>query len=214
MKKQWFEVDRTGLGKQAEQQPKGRLVGELIQNALDEAGVTRIDVTLTPVPGRPLAELSVADDAVAGFADLAHAYTLFAPSRKRDNPEQRGQFNLGEKLVLAVCESARLPPPRAPSASTPSKAASKARSRSGREGRVFQGRIKLTREEFSEVCDYLRSLLLPEQVVVTFNGERLLPRTPVRTLRGQPGDRGGRRRGRHAAADPKGDGAPLRAAAR
>jgi hypothetical protein len=27
---------------------------------------------------------------------------------KRANPEQRGQFNLGEKLVLAVCEQGAL----------------------------------------------------------------------------------------------------------
>src|ERR1700693_6044499 len=94
----WFDVDKAGLGKQAEEQPKGRLVGELIQNALDEAGVTRIDVTLTPVTGRPLADLTVEDDAPEGFHDLTHAYTLFAHSRKRGNPEQRGQYNLGEKL--------------------------------------------------------------------------------------------------------------------
>ena len=37
----------------------------------------------------------------------------------------------------------------------------------------------MTREEFPQVCDYLRSLLLPENVVVTFNGDRLLPRKPV-----------------------------------
>ena len=41
MSKQWFDVDRAGLGKQAEQHGKGRLVGELVQNALDEDGVTR-----------------------------------------------------------------------------------------------------------------------------------------------------------------------------
>src|ERR1700739_3698596 len=101
MSKQWFDVDKTGLGKQAEQHGKGRLVGELIQNALDEPGVTQIAVTLTPVSGQELADLTVEDDAPEGFRDLTHAYTLFAPSAKRANPEQRGQFNLGEKLVLA-----------------------------------------------------------------------------------------------------------------
>ncbi len=44
--KQWFNVDRAGLGRQAEEQGKGRLIGELLQNALDESGVTRIDITL------------------------------------------------------------------------------------------------------------------------------------------------------------------------
>ena len=38
MTKQWFDVDKAGLGKQAEEQGKGRLIGELVQNALDEAG--------------------------------------------------------------------------------------------------------------------------------------------------------------------------------
>src|SRR5262249_9225063 len=106
--RQWFDVDRAGLGKQAEEHGKGRLIGELVQNALDEAGVTQIAVTLARVPGRPLADLTVEDDAPEGFRDLTHAYTLFAESYKRGNPEQRGQFNLGEKMVLAVCESASI----------------------------------------------------------------------------------------------------------
>src|ERR1700682_4502889 len=106
MSTQWFDVDRVGLGEQAEQHAKGRLIGELAQNALDEAGVTQIAVTLALVPGRPLADLTVEDDSPEGFRDLSHAYTLFAASYKRDNPEQRGQFNIGEKMVLAVCESA------------------------------------------------------------------------------------------------------------
>src|ERR1044071_6394640 len=97
MNKQWFDVDKIGLSKQAEKHGKGRLVGELVQNALDEPGVTQIAVTLTLIPGRPLAELAVEDDAPEGFRDLPHAYTLFAESYKRSNPEQRGQFNFGEK---------------------------------------------------------------------------------------------------------------------
>src|ERR1700694_4629146 len=105
---EWFAVDRAGLGKQAEEHSKGRLIGELVQNALDEAGVRQIAVTLALVPGRPLADLTVEDDSPEGFKDLSHAYTLFAASYKRDNPEQRGQYNFGEKLVLAVCEGASI----------------------------------------------------------------------------------------------------------
>src|SRR5215510_3469457 len=108
MNKQWFDVDRSGLGKQAEQHSRGRLIGELVQNGLDEAGVTQIAVSLALVPGRPLADLTVEDDSPEGFRDLSHAYTLYAESYKRENPEQRGQFNLGEKMVLAVCESASI----------------------------------------------------------------------------------------------------------
>jgi hypothetical protein len=178
---QWFDVDRAGLGKQAEQQPKGRLVGELVQNALDEAGVTQIAVTLAPVPGRPLADLTVEDDSAEGFRDLAHAYTLFAESYKRGNPEQRGQFNLGEKMVLAVCESASISTTKGTVLFTDEGRIERPRQKRDR-GSVFQGRIRLTREEYPQVADYLRSLLLPEGVTVTFNGDRLLPRTPIRTF--------------------------------
>ena len=180
--KRWFEVDKSSLGKQAEQQNKGRLIGELVQNALDEAGVMQIAVTLAPVPCRPLADLTVEDDSPEGFKDLSHAYTLFAPSYKRGNPEQRGQFNLGEKMVLAVCESASISTTKGAVIFDPDEGRIKKPRQKRDRGSVFQGRIKLTREEYPQVADYLRSLLLPENVVVTFNGDRLLPRKPLRTF--------------------------------
>ena len=182
MNKQWFDVDKAGLGRQAQEQSKGRLIGELVQNALDEAGVTRIDITLTTVPGRPLADLTVADDNPEGFRDLAHAYTLFAPSYKRDNPEQRGQFNLGEKMVLAVCESASVATTTGTVLFDPDEGRIEKPRQKRERGSVFQGRIKMTREEYPQVCDYLRSLLLPDHVIVTLNGDRLIPRKPIHTF--------------------------------
>lgn len=182
MSKQWFDVDRSGLGKQAEQHGKGRLVGELIQNALDEVGVTRIEVTLTLVPGRPLADLTVEDDSPEGFRDLGHAYTLFAESYKRSNPEQRGQYNFGEKLVLAVCESASISTTKGTVFFDPHEGRIEKPRQKRERGSVFQGRIRMTREEYPGVLDYLRSLLLPDSVVVTLNGERLVPRTPAHTF--------------------------------
>jgi hypothetical protein len=182
MTKQWFDVDKHGLSKQAEQQGKGRLVGELIQNALDEPGVTQIAVTLALVPSRPLAELTVEDDAPEGFRDLTHAYTLYAESYKRSNPEQRGQFNLGEKMLLAVCESASINTTKGTVIFDATEGRIEKPRQKRDRGSVFQGIIRMTREEYPEVCDYLRSLLLPENVIVIFNGNRLLPRTPIRTF--------------------------------
>jgi len=182
MTKQWFDVDKAGLGKQAEQQSKGRLIGELVQNALDEAGVTQIAVTLAFVPGRPLADLTVEDDSPEGFRDLAHAYTLFAESYKRGNPEQRGQYNFGEKMVLAVCESASISTTKGSVVFDSDEGRIEKPRQKRDRGSVFQGRIKLTREEYPQVADYLRSLLLPEAIVVTFNGDQLLPRKPIRTF--------------------------------
>jgi len=182
MSNQWFTVDKAGLGRQAEQHSKGRLIGELVQNALDEVGVTTINITLAEVPGRPLADLTVEDDSPEGFKDLSHAYTLFANSYKRDNPEQRGQYNFGEKLVLAVCEGASISTTTGTVIFDPAEGRIEKPRQKRDRGSVFQGRIKLTRDEQAEVDLYLRSLLLPDNVTVTFNGDRLLPRKPIRTF--------------------------------
>jgi hypothetical protein len=179
---QWFNVDKVGLGRQAEEQGKGRLVGELIQNALDEPGVTQIAVNLALVPGQALADLTVEDDSEEGFKDLSHAYTLFAASNKRDNPEQRGQFNLGEKLVLAVCVRASICTTKGTIVFDPDQGRIENPDEKRERGSIFQGRIKMTGDEYSQVCDYLRSLLLPDGISVTFNGDRLLPRQPIHTL--------------------------------
>jgi len=182
MNSQWFDVDKAGLGKQAEEMPKGRLVGELIQNALDEPGVTRIDVTLAMVPDQALADLTVEDDAPEGFHDFSHAWTLFAQSRKKDNPEQRGQFNIGEKMVLAVCESASICTTKGTVRFDAQQGRIEDASQVREKGSVFRGRIKLRSEEFPQVCDYLRSLLLPVGILVNFNGSPLLARQPIHTF--------------------------------
>ena len=182
MKKQWFEVDRVGLGRQAEETGKGRLVGELIQNSLDEQGVSKIDVTLAQVPGQALAELTVEDDSAEGFKDLTHAYTLFAPSNKRGDAEKRGQFNIGEKLVLATCVRASICTTKGTIVFDPDQGRTEQPDQKRERGSVFQGRIKMTAEEYTQVCDYLRSLLLPDGIAVTFNGDLLLPRKPIHTF--------------------------------
>jgi hypothetical protein len=179
--KQWFNVDKQGLGRQAEEAGKARLVGELIQNGLDEPGVTIIAVTLAPVPGQELADLTVEDDSPEGFRNLSDAYTLFAESYKRRNPEQRGQFNLGEKLVLSICQQASISTTKGTIVFDPDQGRIEKPERRER-GSVFQGRIRMAQEEYVQVCDYLRSLLLPDGIVVSFNGDRLMPRQAVHTF--------------------------------
>lgn len=181
MTKQWFDVDRSGLGKQAEEMGKGRLIGELVQNALDEEGVTRIAITVALVPGRPLADLTVEDDSPEGFRDLRHAYTLFTESYKRRNPEQRGQYNFGEKLVIATCDSASISTTKGTVLFDAEGRTEKPRQKRER-GSIFRGHIKMTREEYPSVCDYLRSLLLPKNITVTLNGDLLPAREPMRTF--------------------------------
>ena len=55
MTKQWCNVGEHGLGKQAGELGKGRLVSELIQNAIDENSVSKIVVFVEKIPGVPQA---------------------------------------------------------------------------------------------------------------------------------------------------------------
>lgn len=104
--KNWFEIDKHGLAQILARKGKEFAVFELIQNCWDEPYVTITEVSLRPDTKLGHAFLSVLDDAPDGFRNLADAYTLFAPSAKKENPEQRGRFNLGEKLVLALASAA------------------------------------------------------------------------------------------------------------
>ena len=106
MKGEWFSVDRKGLAKQLADTPRWRLIAELLSNAWDEK-TTRVDVKIDSLPGG-FSRVQVIDDNPNGFADLAHAWTLFAPSAKAGTADQRGRFNLGEKLLLAVARRAQI----------------------------------------------------------------------------------------------------------
>ena len=94
-----FLVDKKGLAKLLERRGKAFILHELLQNAWDE-NTTRVDVTAEWLGDRTV-RVTVVDDKPEGFADLTHAYTLFAESAKKTDPTKRGRFNLGEKLVIA-----------------------------------------------------------------------------------------------------------------
>jgi len=103
----WFTVDKDGLAKVLGRRGKAFAMLELIQNAWDAPGATQVEVTLKPAArGRTL--LIVEDNSPNGFSDLAHAYTLFKESEKKADPTKRGRFDVGEKLVLAICDCARI----------------------------------------------------------------------------------------------------------
>lgn len=94
-----LEVDMKGFRQLFANRPVYRAIEELISNAFDEKGVTRVDVTLNWASG--YLNVQVIDDAPDGFRDMKDAYTLFASSYKKDNLNQRGRFNFGEKWVVA-----------------------------------------------------------------------------------------------------------------
>ncbi len=61
---------KDGLRQLLERKDKAFVLRELVQNAWDEPGVTRRDVTLEPIRGRPAARLVVEDLSIGCFLSL------------------------------------------------------------------------------------------------------------------------------------------------
>lgn len=176
----WFEVDREGLAKLCERRGKVFVVHELVANAWD-TGAKKVNVTLTMLPGALTAKLLVEDDDPDGFRDLTHAYTLFAESEKKPDAEKRGRFNLGEKLVLALCSSAKVTSTTGcVSFSSNGKRELKGDRREA--GSLFEAVVSMTKNEFDEVCAAVPAMIPPEGVLTTFNGEELVRRKPSKIV--------------------------------
>ena len=177
-KKDWFAVDKEGLSALLERRGKARAVLELIQNAWDESGVTYVKVIIEAAEKRGRTLLVVEDDAPNGFADLSHAFTLFAPSKKVTDATKRGRFNLGEKLVLAICDEADI-------ASTTGgwrfgedgRSAIRTKRAAGSE---FRAVIRMNQAEREEALEALNTLIPPPGVETVVNGWPLLSREPKR----------------------------------
>jgi hypothetical protein len=187
--KNWFDVDHKGLGKLIERRggsgggsadAKLALIFELVANALDADGVRRVEVVLEPEEGVPLATIVVRDDAPDGFADLTHSWTLFAESNRKAHATKHGRFNLGEKLVLALCTEASIISTKG-AVMFDSRGRSTMKARRDR-GTEFQGIARITRAELAEIKVGLKKLIPPPGVTVLINGEPLPTRVPLKTV--------------------------------
>lgn len=175
----WVDVDIDGLRKLIEGRSKVFLLHELVSNAWDTDSKT-VEVVIERFPGVPKAKVVVRDEHPEGFANLAHAYTLFAESEKKANAEKRGRFNMGEKLVLALCEEAKIETTTGSVVfDVHGRRTSKARTESGS---VFEGTIRMTKDEHAEVVREFRKVIPPKGIRTMFNGEPLPERTPVAVI--------------------------------
>jgi len=175
----WFEVDRSGLAKILARKGKEYAVFELCQNAWDEPGVTKV-IVLLEHQGRNKARLVVEDDAPEGFKDLSHAFTLFAESAKKTNPEQRGRFNLGEKLVLAISDEVTI---RTTSGGIRFDSDGRHTLRNGQPvGSRIECLLRMTPDECRAVQSQVGRLISPERITTVFNGAHLESRLPVETF--------------------------------
>ncbi|MGH7175461.1 MAG: hypothetical protein ACREGR_03840, partial [Minisyncoccia bacterium] len=182
MKKPILEIDAKGWSRIQGNQPRYRLFMELYQNSKDEVGTTEIKIKIEPLGGRPAVLFQVEDDG-PGFADLSHAYTLFAPSAKLGNPTQSGFMNLGEKACIVGCTKLSI---FTTSGTVDFNMADQSRVENPRKksqrGTLVIGEMKMTREEYAETILALTSIIPPKHIALWVNGGRVEHRTPVRTF--------------------------------
>lgn len=152
----WFDVDKEGLHQLLGPRGRATVLLELISNALDE-NVTVIDMHLDHL-GHGMWQFQITDDAPDGFRDLSHAYTLFAASRKKDDPEKRGRFNLGEKLAIAVCDEVEI---ISTTGGVVFNKGGRMRTRKTRAaGTWFSANLRLTTDEVQEFRDLVPKIIL------------------------------------------------------
>lgn len=158
----WFEIDKDGLAAILERRGKAFALAELVSNAWD-SGTDAVAITMTPLDGRPAVHVHV-EDWGEGFADLSHAYTMFAKSRRAGDAEKRGRFCLGEKLVLACCHKATITSTGGSVEFDGGKRRTSKRCRP--HGTLFEADMRMTRAEHEDAVAFLRRMIPPVSTVL------------------------------------------------
>ncbi len=176
--KSWLVVDQAGLAKKLAGRGKEFVVAELIQNAWDAPGVTEVLFDCRYRNGK--IRVSAQDNSPGGFADLRHSFTMFAPSIKEADFEARGRFNIGEKFVFAISESARVQ-------TTTGTVVFSAHGRKVMKERLPLGSIitcviPATVQEYEQLLDLAGLLLEPPGIKTIVNGAPLPRREPETTF--------------------------------
>jgi len=180
-----FEVDKEGLRKILARKGMAWIIPELIQNCWDE-DTTTVIASLRWEKGPPrkgkaaTVQISVEDDDPDGFTNLSHSFTLFAESEKKADSEKRGRFNVGEKLVIAVCDYALINTTTGTVKFGPE--GRKMLPSTRKHGTEFYGVTQMTQKEYDEALATARMMIPPAGITTTINEEELQHRTPVRTF--------------------------------
>lgn len=177
----WLEIDIKGFAQVLRNKGISRIALEPISNALDTEA-TEIEVSFTQTQGR--ATLFVKDDDPDGFADLRDAYTLFAPSKRRHDPTKRGRFGQGDKELIAICFNGGYVEVASTTGTVSFTQAGRSLSkRTTKGGTTLTAEFRCNQAEAREFEILVRSLIIPNGIKATFNGEVLPDRTPVKVVR-------------------------------
>lgn len=165
-----FEVDTEGLKAIQLRKPKYHVVRELIQNAWDE-NITRCSIWFMYYRGT--ATIVVEDDSPVGFRDLKDAYTLFGNCYKRPDPEKRGRFNVGEKQVFSICQSAMI---QTTTGTIIFDKTGRHRKRDKtKRGTRVEVKVRMTKDEYKEMEKFVSLMIFPRNINFVINEESVVP---------------------------------------
>lgn len=154
------------------------MLAELLANAWDEDGVTDVQAYVIHDSDKRIIKLQVVDNAPAGFADLSHAYTIYAESYKKDHAEKRGRFNMGDKLIACVAEEMDIitTKGRVQFYDDERRIIPTDRRAHGSEITVI---VKGTKADYQSILDGINRLQPPVGINTTVNNKALIRRSPV-----------------------------------
>lgn len=176
----WFSAHKDGLRQIAERLVERRgfgiIGGELYQNVMDTTA-KNCQIHLEMIEGRPAAHLHVQDDG-PGYKDLTHAWTVFAPSEKKDDPSKAGRFNVGCKMALAFCRNATIY-----TTSGTVEFGGEGRKEFPRRKRIIGTEvfavIDCTRERYDQFIEYMNKLIVRPGLKLSVNGVDIPNKTPI-----------------------------------
>ena len=178
----WFSVSREGLAELYKEKPKSFILRELIQNSFDErrdGSELVCNIKTTFDSAKKTAYISVEDNGVEGWKDLSDAYTLYKHSYKRGNVKLRGRFNLGEKQIFSICESAEIKTTKG-TIYFSNDGRTEDRSKKTNSGTIVSIVLQMSKGEYGEMLSSAANYIIPDGISLILNGNKINSRKPIK----------------------------------
>ena len=180
MKQQRFEINDDGWREMQLGRKPFSLAKEPVSNFFDEESVTEGKVTLRK-EGRELVVL-IFEDNGNGFENITDSWTLFRTTNKRERPDMRGRFNLGEKEILAIASGAKVISSGYVVAFPREGGREVTKQKETNRGVKLELRINWTKDETEECIKRLKQIIPPKRVRYFVNGEKVESREPYKVI--------------------------------
>ena len=165
-----FEIDTEGMKALHSGRPLWSLVKELVANTWDEPTTTTatVEISVKKQRGKFLHEVVVEDNG-SGFSDVTDAFTLMRHTDKRFDPKTRGRFNIGEKEIISIAETASVETVGT-TVTFPKNGGRKVEKNDRTNGTVITANVLKETDMVLETVERLCNFIPPKGITTTING--------------------------------------------